>query len=178
MYIEKIFSVLEEMNMKDALVNVVRIIQNNFYELKRNKKTLYFIGNGGSAGIAIHMTADYLKNGGIKTHSMHDPALLTCLGNDFGYEYIFSKQLEVVAEKDDILVAISSSGNSLNIIKAIEMARKKGCRVITLSGFAKDNKISSLGDYNIYVPSMEYGIVESIHNMLLQQIVDELIKRD
>ena len=149
-----------------------------FQKTKRERQMLYFIGNGGSAGISMHMTSDYLKNGGIRTHSMHDPSVITCLGNDFGYEYIFSKQLEVVAREGDLLVAISSSGNSPNILNAVKVAKDKGCSVITFSGFTGENKLRKLGDCNIYVPNSEYGIVESIHNMILQQIVDEIVSRD
>ena len=149
-----------------------------FEKMRIRRKTIFFIGNGGSAGIAMHMTTDFLKNGRIRTHSMHDPTTLTCLGNDYGYEQVFSKQLEIVAEKSDMLVAISSSGNSPNIINAVNVAREKGCHVITLSGFKPDNRLRQLGDINIYVPSEEYGIVESIHNMILQQIVDEIMYKD
>lgn len=156
----------KEIEIQD-LVNVFKL-------LKQNGNTLYFVGNGGSAGIAIHMTADFLKNGGMRTHSMHEAATLTCIGNDFGYEYVFSKQLELVAQDGDLLIAISSSGSSDNIIKAVEVAKEKKCKVITLTGFKENNKLRQMGDYNIYIPSMEYGIVESIHNMVLQQIVDEL----
>lgn len=143
--------------------------------LYRNRRFLYFIGNGGSAGIAMHMTTDFLKNGRVKTHSLHDPTTITCLGNDYGYEYVFSKQLEIVAEPGDMLVAISSSGCSPNILNAVTTAREKGCKILTLSGFKSDNPLRLMGDINIYVPSEEYGIVESIHNMILQQIVDELM---
>ena len=136
---------------------------------------VYFVGNGGSAGIALHMTSDYLKNGSIRTHSLHDPTTLTCIANDFGYENVFSKQLEIVGKEDDILVAISSSGNSLNIINAVKIAREKGCRIVTLTGFQPNNKLRNLGDINVYVPCMEYGIVESIHNMILQQAIDEIL---
>ena len=156
----------------------VQQIKKRLLVLRTNKKMLYFIGNGGSAGISVHMTVDYLKNGRIKTHSMHDAAILTCLGNDFGYENIFEKQIEIIAESGDLLVAISSSGNSQNIIKAIEVAKCKNCEVITFSGFDKNNSIRNLGKYNLYVPSMEYGIVESIHNLVLQQIVDEIYFSD
>ena len=149
-----------------------------YIKCRRSKRVVYFIGNGGSAGIAMHMTTDFLKNGRIKTHSMHDPATLTCLGNDYGYEYVFSKQLEILAEKGDVLVAISSSGNSPNIINAVQVAREKGCYIVTLSGFKPDNKLRQMGEINIYVPSMEYGIVESIHNMILQQVVDEIMAKD
>ena len=156
--------------------SMIDILVNRFRQIRKERHMIYFIGNGGSAGIAIHMTSDFLKNGGMRTHSMHDAATITCLGNDFGYEYIFSKQLEVIAEPGDMLVAISSSGNSPNIIRAVEMAKEKKCEVVTLSGFRSNNRLRGLGDYNIYVPIEEYGIVESIHNMILQQIVDGMMK--
>lgn len=141
---------------------------------ERNENRTYFIGNGGSAAIAIHMTADFLKNGGITTVGMYDVATITCLGNDYKYEHVFSKQLEMHVRPGDLLVAISSSGNSANIIHAIHMAHEKGAQVLTITGFQEDNQAKQLGEYNLYVPSMEYGIVESIHNMILQQVVDTL----
>ena len=73
-------------------------------------------------------------------------------------------------------MAISSSGNSLNIVNAIKVAQKKGLRIVTFSGFEKENKIISLGIYNVYVPVSHYGIVESIHNVILQQIVDVILE--
>ena len=145
-------------------------------ELCKKRHFLFFVGNGGSAGIATHMSTDFLKNGCIKTHSLLDPSTITCLGNDYGYQYIFSKQLEIVAEPGDMLVAISSSGCSPNILNAVAVAREKGCKVVTLSGFRSDNPLRQMGDINIYVPNEEYGIVESIHNMILQEIVDELME--
>ncbi len=149
-----------------------------FRAIRMTDGFLYFIGNGGSAGIAIHMTADFLKNGKMRTVSMYNPATLTCLGNDFGIEYIFSKQLELLARPRDLLVAISSSGNSANILRAIETAKEKGCRVVTLTGFREDNQARRMGDLNIYVPSMEYGIVESVHNIILQEAVDVLMEEN
>lgn len=147
-----------------------------FRTVRMEDGILYFIGNGGSAGIAVHMTADFLKNGQMRTVSMYNPATLTCLGNDFGYEYIFSKQLALLARSGDLLVAISSSGNSPNIVHGIETAKEKGCKVVTLTGFREDNRVRQMGDLNIYVPSMEYGTVESIHNIILQAAVDILIE--
>ena len=144
--------------------------------VREHEKRLFFIGNGGSAAIANHMTVDYFKNGGMKAISLFEAPLLTCLSNDYGYEYVFSKSLQMLVEEGDVLVAISSSGNSSNIVKAIETAKEKGAKVITLSGFEKDNAIRTMGDYNIYVPISQYGIVESIHNLLLQEVVDELMK--
>ncbi len=97
---------------------------------------------------------------------------------DQGYEHIFSRPLEFLGNPGDLLVAISSSGNSQNIVNAIQAAEDKEMQVITFSGFQRDNRISSMGTYNIYVPSNQYGIVESIHNLMLQQIVDTIMGRD
>ncbi len=149
-----------------------------FHNVRDEGRHLFFIGNGGSAGIAIHMTADFLKNGRMRTVSMFNPATLTCLGNDFGMEYIFSKQLEILANSGDLLVAISSSGNSLDILQGIEESKRLGCHIITLTGFRENNKVRQMGEINIYVPSMEYGVVESIHNMILQQTVDMIMEKD
>lgn len=148
---------------------------NIFYRQKQDKgKRIFFIGNGGSAAIATHMTADFLNKGGMTTVGMYDPATITCIGNDYGYEFVFSKQLEMHIKRGDLLVAVSSSGNSPNILRAISTAEEKGAHVLTFTGFKPDNKARQMGDYNLYVPSMEYGIVESVHNIILQQIVDNL----
>lgn len=97
--------------------------------------TIMFIGNGGSAGIASHLAIDFAKNGGLRALALNDAAALTCLGNDFGYESVFAKQLEFHARPGDLLIAISSSGISANIIAAVRKARERNCSVATFSGF-------------------------------------------
>ncbi len=149
-----------------------------FSRAKIEGKRVFFIGNGGSAAIASHMTADFMKNGGMKTYSLYDNSVTTCMGNDYGYEYVFSRPLELLANENDILTAISSSGNSQNIVNAIQAAQRKNMNVITFTGFKKENRISSMGIYNVHVPVEHYGMVESIHNLILQQIVDTILERD
>ena len=149
-----------------------------FSDIKVKGKQVFFIGNGGSAAIASHMTADFMKNGGMKTYSLYDNSVTTCMGNDYGYEYIFSRPIEFLANEGDLLVAISSSGNSQNIVNAIRVAQEKCMQIITLSGFERKNRIGGAGRYNIYVPVCHYGMVESIHNLILQQIVDVIVVRD
>lgn len=156
----------------------ISVLVDKFSEHKAKNSQFFFVGNGGSSAIASHMTADFMKNGGMNTYSLYDNAVTTCIGNDYGYEYIFSRPLEFLARKDDLLVAISSSGNSVNIINAIETARAKGVSVITFTGFEADNNVKQLGNVNVYVPCRKYGIVESIHNLILQQIVDIIMDRD
>ena len=154
------------------------VLIDRFIWHKRHGKQLFFIGNGGSSAIASHMTADFMKNGGMNTYSLYDNAVSTCMGNDYGYEYIFSKPLQFLMHEDDLLVAISSSGNSQNIINAIDVAREKKAAVVTFTGFKPDNGVKKMGDINVYVPCEKYGVVESIHNLILQQIVDEIMIKD
>lgn len=133
---------------------------------------LMFIGNGGSAGISSHCAIDYSKNGGMRSTAFNDGAALTCLGNDLGYENVFARQIDLHARSGDALIAISSSGKSQNILKAVDVARERGCFILTLSGFGADNPLRRLGDQNYYVNSGEYGFVEITHLALIHAILD------
>ena len=133
---------------------------------------LMFIGNGASAAISSHMSTDFWKTCGIRAVAFNDSSLLTCLGNDFGYEYIFEKSIEMFADSGDILFAISSSGKSENILRGVASSKSKECSVITLSGFKDDNPLLSVGDFNFYVPAQEYGPVEVIHHSICHCILD------
>jgi len=137
-------------------------------------KKLMFIGNGASAAISSHMSTDFCKTCGIRAVAFNDSSLLTCLGNDFGYEYIFEKSIEMFADPGDILVAISSSGKSENIMRGVNSAKSKECSVITLSGFKDDNPLSSAGDFNFYVPAQEYGPVEVVHHSICHCILNAI----
>ena len=133
---------------------------------------LMFIGNGGSSTIASHMAEDYTKAGGIRTLAFNDPAFLTCLANDLGFDEVFASQIEMFAQPGDMLVAISSSGNSQNILNGALAAKNRGCWVMTLSGFTPQNLLRNLGDINIYVPSSEYGFVEITHLAVCHAMLD------
>lgn len=132
------------------------------------------IGNGGSAAIANHVTTDLLKNAGIPAISFSDSALLTCLGNDLGYEQVYQTPVKRLARKGDILFSISSSGRSKNILNAAAQAKDNGCFIITLSGFDEGNPLRKLGDINFYVPSNSYGYVEIVHQAISHWIIDLL----
>lgn len=131
-----------------------------------------FIGNGGSMGIATHMAVDFSKNGGMRATAFGDGAMLTCLGNDLGYENVFAKQIEWHGRADDVLIAISSSGKSANILNGVAAARAHGAKVVTFSGFRGDNPLRSAGDINIYIDSLEYGFVEVAHQAIIHAILD------
>lgn len=146
-----------------------------FIKHRDNKGKIIIVGNGGSAAIASHTAIDYMKNGGMNTLCFNEAALLTCYSNDYGYEYVFSKPLSRYAAESDTLIAVSSSGQSRNIINAVEQARNKNSMVVTLSGFREDNPLRKTGDVNIYVPSCEYGYVELSHQIFLHMILDLIL---
>jgi D-sedoheptulose 7-phosphate isomerase len=133
---------------------------------------LIFFGNGGSAAIASHMAADYSKNGNLRAIDFNDAAMLTCVGYDLGYDRVFAKQIELHGRRGDLVVAISSSGRSPNILSAVACARQAGCLVVTLSGFTPDNPLRRLGDLNLYVDSDRYGLVEVSHLTLCHALLD------
>lgn len=152
---------------------ITRITDLIITQAKKGNKII-LIGNGGSASIASHITTDLLKNAKIPTIAFNDPSLLTCLGNDLGYEYVFQKPIHMLAKKGDILFSISSSGKSENILNATREAKKKGCFLITLSGFGKKNPLRRLGDINFYIPSDSYGYVEITHLAICHCIADKI----
>lgn len=141
----------------------------------RAGRKMIFIGNGGSAAISSHMATDFWKNGGMKAISFNDIPMLTSISNDYGYEHVFEKPIETFAELGDVLIAISSSGKSENILRGVRAAEARGCKIITLSGFEEGNPLSSLGDLNFYVPSKVYGHVEVIHHSICHCIIDTIM---
>jgi D-sedoheptulose 7-phosphate isomerase len=137
-----------------------------------NGKKIMFIGNGGSMGIATHMAVDFSKAGGIRATAFGDGAVLTCLGNDIGYENVFARQIEWHGLAGDVLIAISSSGKSPNILNGVQAARSRGAKIVTFSGFSHDNPLRKQGDVNFYVRATEYGFVEVAHQAILHAILD------
>ncbi|MDQ8193288.1 SIS domain-containing protein [Coraliomargarita sp. SDUM461004] len=135
----------------------------------------YLVGNGASAAFAEHMALDWTKNGGVPSHAFANSALLTAMGNDLGYQETFCAPLSWYANSGDLLITISSSGDSPNIIKTIETARAKGMDVVTFSGLRADNASRSLGDINLYIPAKTYGIVECAHQVLLHVWLDKFM---
>ena len=144
-------------------------------ELAKNVRSrtgrVFFIGNGGSAAIASHMAIDWLNKAKFSAFALNDPASLTCLSNDYGYETVFSIPLMAhYFGNNDLLFAISSSGKSRNLLKALPADGK----IVTLSGFDRENPLRLEGDINFYVPSYDYGVVETVHLGILHTLLDSL----
>lgn len=143
-------------------------------ETRTNLRNVYLVGNGGSSGIVSHGAIDFLNACGFKAHAITDNSLLTCMANDYGYENVFAQPFRTLIEPNDVVIAISSSGNSINIINACKVAREKGAKVITFSGFKSHNPLRSEGNFNLWLNSEHYGRVEIGHSLLLHYITDNL----
>jgi D-sedoheptulose 7-phosphate isomerase len=162
----------DDANRKVALAQGCEWFRRAAHESHDAGNKIMFVGNGGSAGICSHLAIDFSKNGGLRAMTFNDPSALTCLSNDLGYENVFAKQVEFHGRGGDLLVAISSSGTSPNILNAVKAARKINCKVVTFSGFTEDNNLRSVGNINFFVRSKEYGFVEVAHLALCHAVLD------
>ncbi|MBD3308672.1 SIS domain-containing protein [candidate division KSB3 bacterium] len=134
------------------------------------------IGNGGSAAIASHTQNDLCKAVGLRAVGFYETPLLTALSNDYGYETVFERQVDFWADSGDLLIAISSSGQSENILQAVKMAKTRGCSIITLSGFHSENTLRCLGNLNFYIAADTYGYVEAAHAVLAHFLTDSALE--
>jgi D-sedoheptulose 7-phosphate isomerase len=136
---------------------------------------IIIIGNGGSAAIASHASIDFTKAANIRSINFNESSLLTCFSNDYGYEHWAEKAIEFYADKNDLVILISSSGESKNITNAALKVKEMGMPLITLSGFSKDNKLKTIGDINLWVDSSQYNIIETVHQTWILSVIDYLI---
>lgn len=140
--------------------------------MRGNNGSVYVIGNGGSAAVASHAVIDLINVAKLRAFTLHEPSVLTCIVNDYGYENAYSRLLAHMARPGDVLIAISSSGSSMNIRNAATQVINNGGSVITLSGFLHDNPLRSLGDINIWLDASDYGLVEIGHQFILHNMSD------
>lgn len=151
-----------------GLLSIMKILD----QAKLNRNMVYVVGNGGSAAIAAHTVIDFVNVAKLRAFTLHDSSVMTCMANDFGYENSFSRMLGQLSQPGDVLVAISSSGRSMNIRNAATQVTANGGTVISLSGFARDNPLRLLGDVNIWLDSNDYGMVEVGHQFVLHNLAD------
>lgn len=136
-------------------------------------KSIWWVGNGGSAAICSHLSQDLLNKLGARSFYLGDASLMTCMANDFGYEKVYLKPLEKLAVRGDLLIALSSSGNSENIVLCAKFATCSGMKLISFSGFEKENRLRQLSaDLSFYVPAKVFGLVEVSHEAVLHSIIE------
>ncbi|MCU7495320.1 MAG: SIS domain-containing protein [Ignavibacteria bacterium] len=159
---------LTTINIEEGINRTVNML----LEAKRQNRKVLSFGNGGSNAIVNHLQTDLSNTCKIRAVNMSNASILTALSNDNGYESVYEQQTELWAEPGDVIVAISSSGRSGNILSGVKKAVQMGCKVVTLSGFAPDNPLRAMGDINYHVSSFSYGFVEAAHSVLVHYITD------
>ena len=172
-YFSKIKSSLDliEFRKLEEIANLIRKIT------KLGNKVIV-VGNGGSASIASHLTVDFINAAKIKAINFNESSIITCFSNDYGYENWVAKALDCYADAGDVVILISSSGQSNNMLIGANKAKSINANIITLSGFLEDNPLRKLGFVNLWVDSKEYNIVEMTHHIWLLAIVDYIIVKN
>ena len=167
---------IELLQPDDQITNELVKVRDMLLNVSKNNKKVLVFGNGGSAAIASHFSVDLTKNAKIRCTNYNESDLLTCFSNDFGYEKWVEKAIEYYGDEGDVLILISSSGNSQNMLNAATFAKKrKFSKIITFTGNGKNTKLSKLGDINFWVDSKAYNHIENTHQVLLLSLVDLII---
>jgi D-sedoheptulose 7-phosphate isomerase len=184
-YVKKMKDAIDTMNWED-----VRIITEVLFNAYKNGKHVFILGNGGSATLASHFACDLGKGTLERIYDSRERrfrvvsltdnvALLTAYGNDVSYDDIFSQQLNNLVNEGDIVIAITGSGNSRNVVNAMKLAKEFGAKTVSFTGF-DGGAVKQLSDYNIHVNSDHYGTIEGLHTDVMHVITDYLteMKKD
>lgn len=174
-YLNRLSTALESVDL-----NKLYMLATDLEKCREDKSQIFLVGNGGSAGNAMHIENDFLFgarsfNGiGLRIHALSsNPSVITCLGNDLGYEEIYSYQLKTYANKGDILIVLSGSGNSANVIRALEEASLLGMRTHAIVGF-DGGKASRLANNVIHVNKSDMQIAEDAQIVLLHVLMQKM----
>ncbi len=143
--------------------------------IKKNGK-IYIVGNGGSASIASHVSVDFAKVARVPSSTFNNANLITCFANDYGYENWVTEAIKAYMTNRDMIILISSSGTSKNIVNAAKYCKKKSIDLITLSGFKKNNPLTKYGKVNFHIESDQYNFIEMSHHIILVYLVDVFAK--
>ena len=165
---------------KDSINDLLSIIPYKNFQLtinliektKKNNGKIIIVGNGGSSSIASHISVDFTKVAKIKSLTFNNSNLITCFANDYGYENWVVKALDYHSDPGDMLILISSSGESKNMINASIYANKNKLNLVTLTGFSNKNRLKKTGKINFWVNSNKYNVIENIHQTILLSLVD------
>jgi D-sedoheptulose 7-phosphate isomerase len=172
-YLEDLSSTIKP---NEEIINKLIRVRDLLLEVTDNNRKILIFGNGGSAAIASHFSVDLTKNAQLRCLNFNEAGLITCFANDYGFERWVEKAIDFYGDEGDLLIVISSSGSSVNMLNGVKAARNANFNsVVTLSGFSQDNPLNQLGDVNLWIDSKAYNFVENIHQIWLLAIVDLVI---
>ena len=170
-YLDRYKKSLFETDVSDQMIKMKKML----LEVKKSGRKVIIAGNGGSAAMASHVAVDFTKQGGIRTINFNEADLITCFANDYGYEHWVAKAVEFYGDGGDVVILVSSSGSSINMVNAAQTAKKMGMSVITFTGFAIDNPLKQEGILNFWLDSRAYNVVENTHQIWLLMVCDLII---
>lgn len=168
-YFKKKSSLLNELNLKSF-----NIFLNELKKIKKNKKKIILVGNGGSAAMSSHVSVDLTKQCGIRAVNFNEADLITCYANDYGHDNWMKEAIRSYYDKNDLVILISSSGNSKNHLVAGKFCKQKKIKLVTFTGFDGNNKLSKMGNLNFWLSSSNYNQIEMVHHIWLLLACDFL----
>lgn len=169
-YFKKKSSLLNELNLKSF-----NIFLNELKKIKKNKKKIILLGNGGSAAMSSHVSVDLTKQCGIRAVNFNEADLITCYANDYGHDNWMKEAIRSYHDKNDLVILISSSGNSKNHLVAGKFCKQKKIKLVTFTGFNGNNKLSKMGNLNFWLSSSNYNQIEMVHHIWLLLACDFLV---
>ena len=171
-YFRRYHEALLKIDVSNELVELKELM----VECHTQGKKIIIVGNGGSAAIASHCAIDFNKAAGVRCVNFNESSLITCLANDYGYDAWVAKALEFHAEIGDLLILISSSGQSTNMVRAADYALGQGLTVVTFTGFSSANPLKARGHVNFWIKSKAYNFIESFHQLWLLSVCDLIVE--
>jgi D-sedoheptulose 7-phosphate isomerase len=173
-YFDKYSKLLE---LNPEIISKLNLLKKNCVDASSKGRSIFVLGNGGSAAMASHFTVDMTKNAEIRAINFNEADLITCFANDYGFEFWMLEAIRMYSKEKDIVILISSSGKSKNILNAAKWTLKNKRKLITFSGMNPKNPLRMLNKngLNFWVDSMAYNQIEMVHHIWLLAIVDMII---
>jgi D-sedoheptulose 7-phosphate isomerase len=169
-YFIEVTNILNKLNIED-----IEKLDKAITAVKKKKSKILVFGNGANISLASHFATDMTKNGKITTSSFNDGNLITCFSNDYGFENWIQNTIKYYSSKNDLIILLSASGTSKNIIKAAKYCYKNKFRCVSIYGFNKKNNLSKYCGLNIWIDAKSYNLIEIAQAVILLSIVDKKI---
>ena len=173
--LESYFNDYEKLTRPDFLFDRLELLKKTFISVRDAGAKLVIVGNGASSSIASHAALDFTKQAGVKSVTFHDPALITAYTNDYGCENWVKEACKHHVNSLDVVIFISVSGESLNLVTAAKWLKSENIRTVSFTGSGPNTSLAAVSSVNLYVPSHAYNIVECIHMIWITAVIDMII---
>lgn len=174
-FLKPYFDIYRDLAFSDTAIKWIGAFREIACECRDRGGKMIFAGNGASASLSEHGAVDFTKQGGVRSVTFHDPNLITCFANDFGYDQWMAQAIAHYSDPGDVVVLISCSGASESVVNAAAEARRRELSVVSFTGRNPQNPLRLASDLGLHVPSHAYNVVESIHGIWLTATIDLLI---